>query len=281
MKRKVCLFMLLSLVLSFCGCGQQSSSASKQSDQKDKAAESVALEEGYVDSIKDKGVLTVGCKMDVPDLGYYDKHVEQWSGLEVELAYKTAAEIWGISVEEAKEQNKVVFVGVTVADREEKLANGDIDLMLATYTITDERKEKFAFSDSYYTDYIGIMVNRTITDSDTLGNDGIQSTADLDGKYVGVPRNATTRETFLNYINTMNARSVSPIFCEYKSYTQLLKALKDGNIDAMAVDVSILNGYADNTTMILSDRFGGQQYGAATTKEHAELLEYVNQAIGK
>lgn len=279
MRRKLCLLVLLSLVLGLCGCGQQEPAADKK--QTDAQEESVALEEGYVDSIKEKGVLTVGCKTDVPDLSYYDKHIEQWTGLEVELAYKTAAEIWGISVEEAKEQNKVEFVGVTVADREEKLANGDIDLMLATYTITDERKEKFAFSDSYYTDYIGIMVNRTMTDSDTLGNDGIQSTADLDGKYVGVPRNATTRETFLNYINTMNTRSVSPIFCEYESYTQLLKALKDGNIDAMAVDVSILNGYADNTTMILSDRFGGQQYGAATTKEHAELLEYVNQAIGK
>lgn len=279
MRRKLCLLVLLSLVLGLCGCGKQEPATDKK--QTDVQEESVALEEGYVDSIKEKGVLTVGCKTDVPDLSYYDKHVEQWTGLEVELAYKTAAEIWGISVEEAKEQNKVEFVGVTVADREEKLVNGDIDLMLATYTITDERKEKFAFSDSYYTDYIGIMVNRTMTDSDTLGNDGIQSTADLDGKYVGVPRNATTRETFLNYINTMNTRSVSPIFCEYESYTQLLKALKDGNIDAMAVDVSILNGYADNTTMILSDRFGGQQYGAATTKEHAELLEYVNQAIGK
>ncbi|MCM1273567.1 MAG: adhesin, partial [Clostridium sp.] len=55
--------------------------------------------------------------------------------------------------------------------------------------------------------------------------------------------------------------------------------LKEGNIDVMSVDVSILNGYVDNTTVILGDRFGGQHYGAAVKKENVRLLEFINQAI--
>ncbi len=47
----------------------------------------------------------------------------------------------------------------------------------------------------------------------------------------------------------------------------------------MAVDVSILNGYVDRSTIILNDRFGGQRYGAAVRRENAKLLDYVNEAI--
>ena len=78
----------------------------------------------------------------------------------------------------------------------------------------------------------------------------------------------------------MNALQTAPIFMEYESYEALFRALKRGDIDVMAVDVSILNGYLDKSTKILGDRFGGQRYGAAVRKENAPLLEYLNQALG-
>lgn len=174
-----------------------------------------------------------------------------------------------------------MFEGVTVADREEKLENGEVDCLFATYTITDERGKRFAFSDSYYTDYIGLMVKTSGSNPNSLGTSDIKSIADLDGKYIGVPRNATTRDAFLNYIEMMNSIKVTPIFCEYASYDVLLQALKDGNIDVMAVDVSILNGYLDSSTVILNDRFGGQHYGAAVKRENVRLLDAVNEAIAQ
>lgn len=269
---KKLLLPLLCLTLLFAGCAVNQKPESPQSTE-----ENVVLNEAFIDEIKDRGYLIVGCKTDVPDLSFYDEATDTWSGLEIELAYQTAAKLFEVSTEEAKDYVK--FVGVTVADREEKLASHEIDCMLATYTITDERKEKFAFSDSYYTDYIGLMVKKTVEDSNSLGSSGIKSVADLDGKYIGVPRKATTREAFLNYIDTMNTVKVTPIFCEYEGYGVLFKALKDGNIDVMAVDVSILNGYVDDTTTILNSRFGGQHYGAAVCKENALLLNYINEAI--
>ncbi len=261
------------MVLSGCGSSGQDTSEAKIDD--------VVLNENCIEDIKTKGKLVVGCKTDVPGLSYYDEDTDSFSGIEIELAYKTAADIFEVSSEEAKEQNLVEFIGVTVADREDMLESGEIDCMLATYTITDERAEKFALSNSYYTDYIGLLVKKTVTDSNSLGSKGINSIADLDGKYIGVPRNATTRDTFINYINTMNTIKVNPIFCEYESYEQLFKALKNGNIDVMSVDVSILNGYVDNSTKILNDRFGGQRYGAAVKKENAALLDYINGAIAQ
>lgn len=274
MNKKLLILVACIFSLAVTGCSTKNTPDNQNTEE-------VQLNEQYVESIKERGYLIVGCKTDVPDLSYYDKLSETWSGLEIELAYETAAQLFDVNADEARRNKLVKFVGVTVADREEKLENGDIDCMMATYTITDERKEKFDFSDSYYTDYIGLMVKKANTDSNSLGSKGIKTVADLDGKYVGVPRNATTREDFLRYIDTMNNVKVSPIFCEYDSYENLFRALKNGNIDVMAVDVSILNGYNDKSTMILSPRFGGQHYGVAVKKENAQLLEYINAAIKK
>ncbi len=280
-RRKIAvLTMALTLTaMAVGGCGKSDVSKTKDADKA--KTENVVLNETCIEDIKEKGKLVVGCKTDVPGLSYYEKDSDSWSGIEIELSYKTAASIFEVSPEEAKTKKLVEFVGVTVEDREEILESGKIDCMLATYTITKERAEKFALSDSYYTDYIGLMVKTSGDNPNSLGSNEIRSIADLDGKYIGVPRNATTRETFTNYINTMNSIKVHPIFCEFGSYEQLFKALKKGNIDVMSVDVSILNGYVDKSTKILNDRFGGQHYGAAVKKENAALLDYINEAIAQ
>lgn len=273
MTKKIISIILCALMILLVGC----SAAPKQIENND--TPNVELNDSIIDDIKAKGYLTVGCKTDVPELGYYDKDSDSFSGLEVDLAYKIAAEIFDTSVDEVREKGYLNIIGVTVADREEKLQNDEIDLMLATYTITNERKQRFAISNSYYTDQIGIMVRSGKTDNETIGGSEIKSISDLDGKYIGVPRNATTRQDFLNYLDTMNTIKVSPIFCEYESYEVLYNALVKGNIDAMAVDVSILNGYKTSSTRILSARFASQSYGAAAKLENQKLIDLANEVI--
>ena len=82
----------------------------------------------------------------------------------------------------------------------------------------------------------------------------------------------------MNY-TTMNSIQVQPVFCEYEGYDVLFKALKNGSIDVMSVDVSILKGYVDGKTKILKDRFAGQNYVAAAKKENGQLIEVINQVI--
>lgn len=282
MRKKVfCMALCCIFILSaLCGCASRSQDAPDDT-KPDEAGKTEEIDRGFIDEIKKRGFLIVGCKMDVPGLSFYDEEADSWSGLEVELAYQTAANLFGVDIDEAKEQGLVQFIGVTVADREEKLEKEEVDCLFATYTITDERKERFAFSESYYTDYIGLMVRTSGEDPNSLGTDEIRSIADLDGKKIGVPKKATTRKAFLNYIDTMNSIKAAPIFFEYEDYESIFKALKEGAIDVMAVDVSILNNYVDHSTKILGDRFGGQHYGAAVRKEDVALLDYVNQALAK
>lgn len=288
--------MLGMSTLGFTACGSDTTGSDHTSSGADSAADTssevvltdtdasespASYDDAFAEEVKDRGYLIVGCKMDVPDLSYYDEETGEWSGLEVELAYKTAANLFGTDEQTVKDDELVHFVGVTVADREETLQAGDIDMMLATYTDTTEREEKFALSDTYYTDYIGIMVRSSGENANSLGSGDIKSIANLDGKYVGIPSNATTRADMIDYIETMTTSTVSPIFFEYSSYEKLFAALKNGDIDAMAVDVSILKGYVDSTTKILNDRFAGQHYAAAVQKGHESLLTYINQAIAE
>lgn len=281
------LFCLATFLFSFAyGCGVQkekaadgqSSDASDGQSSRTDGSEESSMEE-FPDAIRKRGYLIAGCKTDVPGLSFYDQETDAWSGLEVELAWQTAARLFGVGIDEAKERELVRFAAVTVADREQKLEGKEVDCLFATYTITEERKEKFAFSDSYYTDYIGLMVRTSGENPNSLGSSEIRSIADLDGKKIGVAKNATTRKMFLDYIQTMNTIQTAPIFLEYKSYGALFQALQEGTIDVMAVDVSILNGYVDRSTKILNDRFGGQRYGAAVRMEGQGLLAYVNEAL--
>ena len=167
MKKVWSVFLVLSLVFAFAACGgnQKTESQAPAPSETETAQESVqetgqeaASDDAVIETIRSRGYLIAGCKMDVRGLSFYDEAADIWSGLEIEIAYMTAAKIFHVDINEAKAKNLVKFVGVTVADREEKLANGDIDVMLATYTITEARAERFALSNSYYKDYIGLMV---------------------------------------------------------------------------------------------------------------------------
>ena len=140
-----------------------------------------------VQKIIDAGKLKVGTKVDVPKFGYQNPETGKMEGVEVDLAYEIAGKIFGCTADEAKDKDLVTFQGVTAKTRGPLLDNGEVDLVIATYTITPERKEKWNFSDPYYTDAVGLLV---------LKDSGIESINDLDGKIIGVSQGSTTAKAF-------------------------------------------------------------------------------------
>ncbi len=101
-----------------------------------------------VQEIIDRGVLRVGVKSDVIGFGYQDTLTGEYSGMEIDLANKIADAL-GVEIE---------YTTVTAATRRELLDSGDIDCVLATFTITDERKESWDFTTPYYTDDVTVLV---------------------------------------------------------------------------------------------------------------------------
>ena len=95
------------------------------------------------DAIKARGVLRVGVKYDAPPFGQLDPRTNQVTGFDIDIARAIAKTILG-------DENKVQLVQVTSANRIPQLQNGNIDLIIATMTITKDRLEQIDFSNVYY-----------------------------------------------------------------------------------------------------------------------------------
>ena len=163
----------------------------------------------------------------------------------------------------------VEFTTVTAATRGELLDSGDIDAVLATFTITDERKKSWDFSTPYYTDAVGLLVNN---------DSGIESIEDLDGKIIGVAQSSTTKDGFKSYVEEKGL-NVNPEFQEFDGYPALAQALATKQIDCFSVDRAILSGYVNDSNHILDDRFSEQEYGVASAKENTGLAELVDEKV--
>ena len=258
-------------VLSDCG-SEETPAVSSVSESSETAAESsseVSSETETtteyapdVQAIVDRGVLRVGVKNAVLGFGYQDELTGEYSGLEIELA-KKIAEYLGVDYE---------FTAVTAATRTELLDSGDIDCVLATFTITDERKKSWDFTTPYYTDYVTVLVENS---------SGITSLADLVDKKVGVSSGSTSAKSLTKAMidgGFIDGSSFDPdtfdaatwttgiSFQQYDDYPTISTALSAGEVDAFCVDKSILAVYNTDSRSYIADKFSPQEYGIATTK---------------
>lgn len=262
---------LLLSVSMLAGCG--TSSPETGSGTASPSSEPTAT----LDDLKERGSINVAVKTDVPNFGYQNED-GSFDGLEIDIAYELAAALFGVEPEQAKEDGLVNFIGVTYDERGTVLDDGTADFTIATFSITNERQKQWNFTSPYYTDSLGLMVKKAVTDSNSLGTKAITSISKLDGKIIGVARNTTTRDDLLAYLDR-NGLDITPQFMEFGSYDALKKALDAGTIDVFSVDRSILYGYVDNKTTILPDKFAYQNYGIATAKANTELAEFAQQTL--
>lgn len=250
------LFALMMVVALLSGCSSSTSESKPKADP-------------GIQSIKDAGKLKAGIKVDVPGFGYQNTETGKYEGLEVDLAYRIAAEIFGVTPEEAKEKDLVEFQGVTAKTRGPLLENGELDVVVATFTITDERKKSWNFSTPYYQDAVGLMA---------LKDSGYETMKDIDGAIIGVAQGSITKDAIEAYIKEQGL-DVQVEFQEFDGYPALSAALSSGNIDIFSVDRAILTGYNDDTTKILPERFGTQDYGVATALYAKELAGVTDKVV--
>lgn len=282
MKKMLSLALTLAMAASLTACGSGTSettagttaapaettaaAGSTEAGKTEAAGDATAAD---VQKIIDRGVLKVGCKADIPKFSLQNTATGEYEGFEDDLAYEIAGSIFGCTADEAKEKKLVEFQGVTAKTRGPLLENGEIDLVIATFTITDERKETYNFSTPYYTDAVGLLVNK---------DSGITSIEDLDGKIIGVAQSSTTKDGFKKYVDEKGIK-VNPEFQEFDGYPALAQALATKQIDCFSVDRAILAGYVNDGNQILEDRFAEQNYGVAAAKENTGLAAVVEKKV--
>lgn len=208
------------------------------------------------------GVLKVGVKTDVPGFGLLNTADNTYSGIEIDLANKIAEKL-GV--------DKVEFTPVTAATRGQLLDSGDIDMVAATFTISEERKQSWNFTTPYYTDAVSLLVKK---------DSGIEDVTGLADKIIGVATGSTSMKALTEAAAEANVTLTDANFSELATYPEIKAALDAGRVDAFCVDGSILAGYVDETNHILeSVRFSPQEYGIATKKANTEWAEYLDGLI--
>ena len=244
---------------SLTGCGGNASSGSSDTSSK-------------LEAIKSRGKLKAGVKKDVIGYGYLNTATNEYEGLEIDLCYQIAAAVLGVSYDEAKEQKLVEFTDVTPKTRGPLIDNDQLDIICATYTITDERKKSWDFSTPYRTDHVGILVKKAA---------GMKSMADLDGKIIGVSQGSTTKDMVLGMLKDQGV-DATPSFQEFPDYPSIKSALDAGNIDAFAMDRSTLKAYTTEDCELLQPEieFGAQDYGIAT-KKGSDLSKTVDDTVNE
>ena len=250
--------------LTACGGSASSSVAAStaSSAASGSAAASSEAVSADVQAIIDRGVLKVGVKNAVKGFSFQDTLTGEYTGLEDSLA-EMIAEHLGVDVE---------FTTVTAATRGELLDSGDIDCVLATFTITDERRKSWDFSTPYYTDYVSVLVE---------DSSGIKALADLKDKVVGVSSGSTSARALVQEMidegvitgegfsaDTFNADTWKDgiSFRQYDDYPAISTALSAGEVNGFCVDKSILAIYKTDGRSYIDAEFSPQEYGVATKK---------------
>ena len=248
MKRIIPLLLLplLAILLILPFFGQISALTNSTSDAQ--------LEAGVQD-IVDRGVLRVGVKQDLPNFGYRDPESNQYTGMEVEIAKKVAAEL-GVDIE---------FTPVTAQTRGALLDNGQLDMVIATFTITEERKELYNFTTPYYTDAVGFLVRK---------DSNIQSSWEaLDGLTIGVTQ-GSIQWGLLEEIAA--EKGIELNFRELGSNSEVVVALAAHRVDAFSIDQSILSAFLGKTNELLDLQYQPSEYGIVTKKSNTDLATYLD-----
>ncbi|WP_413232549.1 glutamate ABC transporter substrate-binding protein [Mycolicibacterium sp. 120266] len=210
----------------------------------------------------DSKKVTVGIKYDQPGLGLKNPD-GTFSGFDVDVATYVAGQL-GYKPED------IEFKEAPSGQRENLIQNGQVDYIVATYSITDARKEKVDFAGPYLITGQSLLVkadNTDITGPESLQNNkklcsvsGSTPAQRIKDKYPGVQLQ------------------------QYDTYSACVEALKTGAIDAVTTDEVILAGYAaqsPGTFKIVGKPFSEERYGIGLKKGDTELRTKINDAITK
>lgn len=164
---------------------------------------------------------------------------------------------------------KFKFTQVTSSTREQVLINDQVDMVLATYSITPARAEKISFAGPYYTSQAGVLVKS--------GNKAIQSYNDLAGKKVATQAGSTGPAILAQY-------APKAVVQEFQTHQEALDALRQGRVDAYVTDYTLLlNALSLGTgdTQLAGAPFGAQDpYGIGLPKG-SDGVAFVNAFLKK
>lgn len=207
--------------------------------------------------------IKIGIKYDQPGLGLKEPN-GSFSGFDVDVATYVAKEL-------GYKPDQIEWVETKSADRENALSRGDVKMIAATYSITDERKQKVDFAGPYLLAHQDLLVKK---DSD------ITKATDLNDKKLCSVAGSTSAQ------NVKKDFAPKAQLDQRGGYSECLSALQSGGVDALTTDDSILAGYAAQEQYkgqfkLAGLKLSNENYGVGVKKGDTATLDKVNAALEK
>lgn len=235
----------LAMVVAACGGGSTDSAVS------------------LVDKARNDKALTIGIKFDQPGLGLKLPD-GTFAGFDVDVARYVAREL---GVEEAG----ITFTEAQSAERENLISRGEVDYVVATYSITDARQQEVNFAGPYFVAHQDLLVRTDNTD--ITGPDSLTANKKLCSVRGSTPAQKV-KDQFASDVQLQ----------EFGKYSDCITALLNGSIDAVTTDDVILAGYAAQSPgqlKLVGEGFSDENYGVGLKKDDAAGTAAINAALNK
>jgi glutamate transport system substrate-binding protein len=247
-KRIAALAAVAVLALGAAACGDDSGSGSGSGGAS-----------GVIGKAQKDKKLVIGVKADQPGLGLQTG--DKYEGFDIEIA-KIVAKGLGVDA------SGISWKTTVSANREPFIQQGQVDLVVATYTINDERKKKVNFAGPYYVAGQDLLVPVAST---IAGPEG------LDGKKVCSVAGSTPAKR----IKTEHPKAQLQ---EFDSYSKCVEALAGNSVDAVTTDDIILAGYASQSQYagkfkVVGKTFSSEPYGIGLKKEDKAGCDKINEIL--
>lgn len=249
----------LTMALAVTACGSNDSGGGSSGTTKSFPAGSTMERLNKAQSIK------VGTKFDQPGFGQKGLSGKP-EGFDVEIAKLIVKEL-GIP------ESKIQYVETPSKIREDAIVNGQVDMVVATYTINDKRKERVAFAGPYYEAGQNIMVKKddtSITGPDSFA-DGTKKVCSVTG--------STPAEEIKKHVKDVATQLVL-----FDTYDKCRDALKGGQVNAVTTDNVILLGYISKDPQLFKlagANFTKEPYGIGVKKDDTAFRGFINDVLEK
>ena len=207
--------------------------------------------------------IKIGIKYDQPGLGLKEPN-GSFSGFDVDVATYVAKEL-------GYKPDQIEWVETKSADRENALSRGDVKMIAATYSITDERKQKVDFAGPYLLAHQDLLIK---------ADSNISKGTDLNGKNLCSVTGSTSAQ------NVKESIAPKANLKQYSGYSECIAALQSGAVDAVTTDDSILAGFAAQSQYkgkfkLAGLKLSNENYGIGVKKGDTETLNKINTALEK
>jgi glutamate transport system substrate-binding protein len=248
-----------TLALGLTACGGDDSG----SDSADVSTDATFAAGSTMEKLNKAQKITVGTKFDQPLFGLKGLDGKP-AGFDVEIAKIIAGKL-GIAAD------KITWVETPSKVREEVIEQGKVDMVVATYTINDKRKERVGFAGPYYEAGQDLMVKKddaSITGPDSF-KDGTKKVCSVTG--------STPAEKIKEYLQDAAKQLVL-----FDVYSKCADALKNGQVDAVTTDNVILLGLVDQSKdafKLVGKPFTKEPYGIGVKKDDTAFRNFINDTL--